>query len=155
MTITGWLAGAAAALAFGLAGQAGAKTANLTVTPDGTSGSCGDSVTSCFNVQTEEERNITHIFINVSFCEQVDPPFSVTVDGEPITHLHFRGGPCNHGDDEIDRIAWFPLTGNQDHALVCVTGENVGAFSVGAKSQDECVQASSPTNCCEQPPICE
>jgi hypothetical protein len=142
MRICGWV-GAFVVAAFGLAGQAGAKKANLTITPDGVTGMCPDGQTACFLVDTEEERNITHIFIDINFCG-VDPPFTVTVDGVPVDMLHTQGGPCNHGDDEIDRIAWFPLTGNQDHARVCVT--TAGQFpsvSVGAKSQGECV--SGPT----------
>jgi hypothetical protein len=116
--------------------------------------------TACFTVTSD--KNITHIFVDSSAegCEvdnHNDPIESVTVDGEdiPSDKWHTNGGPCNHGEDLVPRVIWFPLTQNQDHAEVCVTvSGDVTQILVGAKSAEECTLDTQETNCCEEQPPC-
>lgn len=113
--------------------------------------SCPEPTYACFDVSTNGA-NITHIFVDVDAPCAPDPDaFYVEVDGNRVDKLHTHGGPC-HG---IDRDVWFPLTGNQDEAEVCVyfDGFVPSHVSVGAKSKSECVDASTSQPCevCETP----
>ena len=133
------------------------KQPNLKVTPDPLhSDLTCPSPTACFRVTSD--KNITHIFVDVApdtTCEGETPSIAVSVDGVnvPSAKFHTNGGPCNHGEELVTRILWFPLTGNQKTADVCVTtsGVAVSDISVGAKSAEECL-ASSEHPACECPP---
>jgi hypothetical protein len=107
--------------------------------------SCPEPTYACFDVSTNGA-NITHIFVDVDApCVNDPSDFYVEVDGHRVDKLHTHGGPC-HG---IDRDVWFPLTGNQDEAEVCVyfNGFVPERVSVGAKSKSECVDASTTQSC--------
>jgi hypothetical protein len=81
--------------------------------------------------------------------------FTITVDGNAVDKVNMQGGPCNHGEENIPRLVWFPLTGNQKSAEVCVTVNNVvpDEIRVGAKSAEECVSTDVTATCqvCVQP----
>jgi hypothetical protein len=99
-----------------------------------------DSATACFDVTTDGA-NITHIFVD-SECAASPSDFSITVDGEPVTALYTDDGPC----ESIPRKVWFPLLGNQDTALVCVSLQRAGLedIQVYAKAGDECIAGTMP-----------
>jgi hypothetical protein len=166
----GWIGSVAAASLFAIAGcgvqpnvgtqsQAIAPERNITVTPETPTAMC-PSTTSCFDITTEPtERNLTQIFVDLESCQffPAATVISVTVDDQEIdltkviTHLHPNGGPCNHGEDLIDRDFWFPLPGNNDMVKVCVTTDQPTSVSVGVKSQDDCVFNSSSGCICPCP----
>jgi hypothetical protein len=104
----------------------------------------------CFDVRAS--KNITHIFVNLDFDMCRSAPFVVSVDGVdvPADRLHSQGGPCNHGDSAIPRTVWFPLTGNQESARICIRVEGAvpQTIGVGAKAANECVAASLSTPYC-------
>lgn len=100
----------------------------------------------CFDVTAD--KNITHIFVDVGGARD----FDVYIDGEEVDPdtFHDRGGPCNHGKREIERDVWFPLTGNQKRAEVCVVihdGASSKEIKVGAKSACECKDADVEVEC--------
>jgi hypothetical protein len=100
----------------------------------------------CFDVTAD--KNITHIFVKVNGTDA----YTILVDGNPVDpkDLHDTGGPCNHGEDEIFRDVWFPLTGNQNQAEVCVVLKNSPVYAsvtVGAKAADACVDESTKVRC--------
>jgi len=96
-------------------------------------------------------KNITHIFVDVAAPCVSSASFYVYVDGELVTNLHDQGGPCQG----IARDVWFPLTGNQSTATVCVEldGYTPKSVTVGAKAQGDCVSATQHASCasCESP----
>jgi hypothetical protein len=71
-----------------------------------------DSTTACFDIAAEGG-NVTHIFVDSIFGASASD-YSITVDGEPITHLQTDDGPC----ENIPRDVWFSLQTNQDTAHV-------------------------------------
>ncbi|HEX2570801.1 MAG TPA: hypothetical protein VH877_14685 [Polyangia bacterium] len=148
----GFLMGLGVFAALGLGGVAAADSnADVMVCPrpDLSTPKCPEA-RACFDVRAT--KNITHIFVDLDFDMCRSAPFVISVDGVdvPADRLHTRGGPCNHGDDDISRTVWFPLTGNQDKAQICVRVEGAvpQAISVGAKAADECVSASLSTPYC-------
>jgi hypothetical protein len=113
------------------------------------------SARACFDVSSL--KNITQIFVKVGFdsCKPVD--FVVTVDGVVIDPGDFHDpttGPCNHGEDLIERDLWFPLPKNQKTAQVCVTttGAVPALVRVGAKSAEEC-ESAAISETCENCPV--
>jgi hypothetical protein len=105
-------------------GVEGQGIEEVTVAPE-TPTVTSSSTTECFDLAAEH--NITHVCLNVDEGTAV----TVTVDGEPVTQLYSSsGGPC-----ESETI-WFPLTGNQNTAHVCVSTIGSGVV-VGAKAQWE------------------
>lgn len=140
---------------FGSVNRAEAKPANLDVDFNR-----GDSRLQCYNGFTvscfdvTSDKNITHIFVDVdTYACESDPDFFVTVDGEAVEKLHTNGGPCTHDNDngqiDIDRIVWFPVPQNQSEAEVCVYVEARAPVTVGAKSANECDEASNHVYECE------
>jgi hypothetical protein len=104
---------------------------------------CDDGMT-CVDIFTNDPNiNITHIFID-SGCAASD--FSITIDGEPLssfqTELHTTGGPC----PDLPRDVWFPLPGDQDEALICVSVHAAGpeGIKVYAMAGGECFPATMP-----------
>ena len=100
----------------------------------------------CFTVTAD--KNITHIFVKVYGSDA----YKILVNGEPVDakDLHDKGGPCNHGTDEIFRDVWFPLTGNQKEAEICVVLKNPPVYAkvtVGAKAASACVDESTKVKC--------
>jgi hypothetical protein len=110
----------------------------------------------CFLVTAD--KNLTHIFVNVDDGQQ----FSITVDDKTLEEqnlkLHDSGGPCNHGEREIDRDVWFPLIKNQEQAKVCVAVQDStrARISVGAKADGECKEGEEVLiECKKECPPCK
>jgi hypothetical protein len=123
------------------AAQGGNSDANLVVEVDRVS-----NCKACFDVTAD--KNITHIFVKVNGSDA----YTILVDGKPVDpkDLHDTGGPCNHGEDEILRDVWFPLTGNQKEAQICVVLNNPPVYAnvtVGAKAASACVDESTKVRC--------
>jgi hypothetical protein len=97
-----------------------------------------DSTVACFDVTTDGG-NITHIFVASSPVASV---YSITVDGEPVTHLYTDESPC----EDVPSDVWFPLHGNQDTALVCVSvqAESPADILLSAKANNECITGTIP-----------
>jgi hypothetical protein len=96
------------------------------------------STTECFDI-AGEGANITHIFVD-SGCAASE--YAITADGEPVTELYTDGGPCK----SIPRDVWFPLEGNQDTALVCVSilEDCPEGIQVYAKAKSKCIAGTQP-----------
>jgi len=137
-----WIVGSVAVLA---AGRASAW--DVDVKPgEGLPMTCQTAAV-CFDVKAQ--KNITHVFVDVDFEGVGERPVFVSVDGTAIpgSALKTSGGPCHEdrpaggsGEDGDVRSYWFPLTGNQTEAEVCVSVPGVlpKFISVGAKSQGMC-----------------
>ncbi len=145
------------AAAFALSAQARAADADLTVTPNerDSSFNCTPGTTACFNVNSQ--KNMTQIFVDVDFGECVTAEYQVFVDGVDVTRFHTRGGTCNHGAKDFERDVWFPLPANQNTGEICVVVPNSipAEVSVGAKSQNECVEASQTAAQCSSCGVCD
>ena len=83
-----------------------------------------DSSTARFDIITDGA-NITHVFVD-SGCEASASEYALTVDGTAVQTLYTNGGPCK----SISRDVWFPLQGNQDTVLVCVSVQRAGAEDI-------------------------
>ena len=99
-----------------------------------------DTTTACFDIAAEGA-NITHILVDAA-CAASPSDFAITVDGMDVIMLHTDGGPC----ESIPRDVWFPLPGNQDEAIVCVSVQAAGPedIQVYAKAGDDCIAGTMP-----------
>jgi hypothetical protein len=125
----------------------------IDITPSGT---CNGGDTECFHVVTHggegngRDANITHIFVNTGMCTELGDPTVTGVSVGPAlgdlheVALHTQGGPCQ----SIDRVVWFPLSGNQSSTFVCVTTSAPAPVTLSAKAKGTCTEGPANASCC-------